>query len=34
MADVLPQLERKVILDEKVGQLLPLLSLEPKGKTK
>lgn len=31
MADVLPQLDRKVILDEKAGQLLPLLSLDKKG---
>ncbi|HEX8296183.1 MAG TPA: FtsH protease activity modulator HflK [Chthoniobacteraceae bacterium] len=30
MATVLPALERKVILDEKVGQLLPLLQLDAK----
>lgn len=34
MAEVLPQLERKIILDEKAGQLLPLLPLDQKGPTK
>jgi membrane protease subunit HflK len=34
MAEILPQLERKVILDEKVGQLLPFLSLDGKGGVK
>ena len=33
MTEVLPQLERKVILDEKASQLLPLLSLDPKPTT-
>ncbi|MDB6152874.1 MAG: hflK protein [Chthoniobacteraceae bacterium] len=33
MADVLPQLERKIILDEKAGQLLPLLPLDQKAKS-
>lgn len=32
MAEVLPQLERKIILDEKAGQLLPLLPLDRAGK--
>jgi len=30
MSQVMPQLERKIILDEKVGQLLPLLPLDQK----
>jgi membrane protease subunit HflK len=34
MAEVLPLLERKIILDEKAGQLLPLLPLEQKSKTR
>jgi hypothetical protein len=34
MADVLPKLERKIILDEKAGQILPLLPLDQKTKTK
>ncbi len=34
MADVLPLLERKIILDEKAGQLLPLLPLDQKGGAK
>lgn len=34
MAVVLPQLERKIILDEKVGQLLPMLNLDQKAKLK
>jgi membrane protease subunit HflK len=34
IAEVLPQLERKVILDEKAGQLLPLLSLDPQEKAR
>lgn len=32
MAEVLPGLERKIILDEKVGGLLPLLNLDAKAK--
>jgi membrane protease subunit HflK len=34
MAEVLPSLERKVILDEKVGGLLPLLQLDTKPTAK
>jgi membrane protease subunit HflK len=34
MAEVLPQMERKIILDDKAGQLLPLLSLDQKAKSK
>jgi hypothetical protein len=33
MTDVLPQLERKIILDDKAGQLMPLLPLTLDGKT-
>ena len=29
MAEVLPGLERKIILDEKAGGLVPLISLDP-----
>ena len=29
MAEVLPGLERKIILDEKAGGLVPLMSLDP-----
>jgi membrane protease subunit HflK len=34
IAEVLPQLERKIILDEKAGQVLPLLQLDQKAKTR
>ncbi len=34
MADILPMLERKIILDEKAGQILPLLPLDQKGGAK
>jgi membrane protease subunit HflK len=34
IAEVLPQLERKVILDEKAGQLLPLLPLDSREKAR
>jgi membrane protease subunit HflK len=34
MAEVLPQLERKVILDDKAGQLLPLLPLDMRDKAR
>jgi membrane protease subunit HflK len=32
MSAVFPQLERKIILDEKAGQLYPLLSIDPNAK--
>jgi len=34
MTEVLPQFERKIIIDDSVSQLLPLLNLDPKAKTK
>jgi len=34
IAEVLPQLERKVILDDKAGQLLPLLPLDTREKAR
>ncbi len=34
MGEVWPQLERKIILDEKAGQLLPLLPLDQRAKSK
>jgi modulator of FtsH protease HflK len=34
MAEVMPLIERKIILDETAGQLLPLLPLDQKAKTK
>jgi len=34
IAEVLPQLERKVILDDKAGQLLPLLPLDTRDKAR
>jgi membrane protease subunit HflK len=32
MGEVLPQLDRKIIVDEKSGQMLPLLPLDLSGK--
>jgi modulator of FtsH protease HflK len=34
MQEVLPQLERKIILDEKASSVLPLLNIDPRPKTK
>jgi len=34
MTEILPQFERKVIIDDSVSQLLPLLNLDSKAKTK
>jgi membrane protease subunit HflK len=34
MAEILPLFERKVIIDESASQLLPLLNLDPKAKTR
>ena len=32
MQEVLPQLSRKILLDEKAGQIFPLLQLDQKAK--